>query len=209
MEPLQIEAVDEPFRSDPELASRALRLLSRAEFVGCRTTAPSVLNRQAIAAVGRCLRKAKLPSAKWALVLVADGEQLSAARLREAVDAMNEQIEMSPLPGGEWGPLVVTLGEDLLGELLGISVSSVRRYHAGVRVTPQAVAERLHVVALLVADLAGSYNEFGIRRWFTRPRTALASRRPVDLLGAGFDPDSNEVNDVRQLAASLIAPGAA
>jgi hypothetical protein len=208
MEALQIEAMDEPFRSDPELASRALRLLSRAEYIGCRTTVPTVLNRQAIAAVGRCLRKAKLPSAKWGQLL-AGGEHLSAARLREVVDAMNEQIEMSPLPGGEWDPLVKTLGEELLGTLLGISVSSVRRYHAGVRATPQAVAERLHVVALLVADLAGSYNEFGIRRWFTRPRTALASRRPVDLLGAGFDPETNEVNDVQRLAASLIAPGAA
>lgn len=122
---------------------------------------------------------------------------------------MNDQIEMSPLPGGEWRPAVACLGEDLLAELLGVSVSSVRRYSAGARDTPQEVAERLHFVALLLADLAGSYNDYGIRRWFTRPRSALQGRRPYDALGDGFDPEGEPARQLQQLAVSLVAAGAA
>jgi len=94
--------------------------------------------------------------------------------------------------------------------LLGVSASSIRRYHVGDRATPQHVAERLHFLALLIADLAGSYNDYGIRRWFTRPRTALANRRPIDLLVAPtFDPDGDDANSLQALAASLTASGAA
>jgi len=122
---------------------------------------------------------------------------------------MNEQIEMSPVPAGEWGPAVSALSDELLGSVLGISTSSVRRYQAGSRPTPQDVAERLHFVALLLADLAGSYNDYGLRRWFTRPRAALDKRRPIDLLGDKFDPDGTEADQLRDLAASLSEAGAA
>ena len=81
--------------------------------------------------------------------------------LAGAVAQINDQLEMSPQPAGEWAPVTGTLGEDLLAELVGVSVSSVRRYAGGSRVTPQDVAERLHFLALLIADLAGSYNDFG------------------------------------------------
>lgn len=123
--------------------------------------------------------------------------------------AMNEQIEMSPQPAGDWGPAAAVLGEDMLAELLGVSVSSVRRYGAGNRSTPQDVAERLHFIAMLLADLAGSYNEYGVRRWFARRRAALHGRRPVDALGEGFDPDGEQAQQVQRLAAGLVAAGAA
>jgi hypothetical protein len=115
---------------------------------------------------------------------------------------------MSPQPKGEWAPVLATLGEDLLAALLGVSVSSVRRYAAGSRGTPQDVAERLHFVALVMADLAGSYNDFGIRRWWARPRSQLGGRAPAALLGE-FDPNGQEAADVARLAASLAGAGAA
>lgn len=121
---------------------------------------------------------------------------------------MNEAIEMSPQPVGEWEPVTETLGEDLVAELVGTSVSSVRRYAAGTRDTPQRIAERLHVLALVLADLAGSYNDFGMRRWFTRPRRALDGRRPADLLG-DFDPEGSDAVAVLRLAAPLAGAGAA
>ena len=108
--------------------------------------------------------------------------------LNGAVQQINDQLEMSPQPAGEWAPVIGTLGEELLAELVGVSVSSVRRYAGGSRATPQDVAERLHFLALLIADLAGSYNDFGIRRRLNRPCTPLGGRSPANLLGE-FDPE--------------------
>ena len=128
--------------------------------------------------------------------------------LTAAVQQINDQIEMSPQPAGEWSPVIATLGEDLLASLVAVSVSSVRRYAGGARATPQEVAERLHFLALLLADLAGSYNDFGIRRWFGRPRSQLDGRAPQDLLG-DFDPDGPDAAAVARLASSLLGAGAA
>jgi hypothetical protein len=205
---LQIHSIAEPFRSDRHLADLALRLLSRAEFVSCipAGTVHGVLDAEVIRSVGRCLAQAHMPTSRWAFV---NEKDVSASRWLEAVVAMSEQIDMSPQPAGEWGPALGTLGEDMLAEVLGVSVSSVRRYSAGNRNTPQDVAERLHFVAMLLADLAGSYNDYGIRRWFNRPRAALDGRRPIDLLGPNFDPDGEAAKRVQELASSLIAAGAA
>ena len=93
-------------------------------------------------------------------------------------------------------------------ELVGVSVSSVRRYAAGTRATPQDIAERLHFLALLIADLAGSYNDFGIRRWLNRPRTPLGGRSPASLLGE-FDPEGPDAAAVATLAAALVGAGSA
>jgi hypothetical protein len=67
------------------------------------------------------------------------------------------------------------------------------------------VAARLHFLASVVGDLAGAYNDFGIRRWFERPRTALEGRAPAALLSGPWSPDDVEPQRVRELAASLVA----
>ncbi len=41
----------------------------------------------------------------------------------------------------------------------------------------------------MVGDLAGAYNDTGIRRWFVRPRTVLQNRAPADVLTPGWRPD--------------------
>jgi len=102
--------------------------------------------------------------------------------------------------------VIGTLGEELLAELVGVSVSSVRRYAGGSRATPQDVAERLHFLSLLIADLAGSYNDFGIRRWLNRPCTPLGGRSPASLLGE-FDPEGPAAAAVATLAATLVGAG--
>ena len=132
-----------------------------------------------------------------------------AGPLSTAIDEMNDQIEMSPQPAGEWGPAIETLGEDFLAQLVSASPSSVRRYANQTRSTPQDVAERLHFIAMLLADLAGSYNEFGIRRWFSRPRSALDGQSPAALLGGEFDVDGESAAAVARLAAALTGAGAA
>lgn len=131
------------------------------------------------------------------------GERDLANAAAEALDA----IEGSPLPAAEWTALDEVLGNMLPG-LVGVSMSSVSRYRAGTRTTPDAVAARLHVLALIVTDLAGSYNEFGIRRWFQRPRSALDGRAPREILSGGWQTAAADTVRVRELAASLTGPGA-
>ncbi|GAA1479704.1 hypothetical protein GCM10009624_01440 [Gordonia sinesedis] len=128
----------------------------------------------------------------------------SAEDLYSHADALLSAIADSPLPTLEWGPVSELIGDDLLASLVEISPSSLVRYRSGQRTTPDPIAQRLHTVTLIVADLRGSYNEFGIRRWFTRPRTTLGGVAPADILTGDWSPDSPEVHQVRRLAAALL-----
>jgi uncharacterized protein (DUF2384 family) len=119
--------------------------------------------------------------------------------LRSLVDALEE----SPVPDSEWRPLSVILEPERLARLVGISASSLHRYAAGERPTPDDVAARLHVLAKIVGDLLGAYNEIGARRWFDRRRSALKERSPAELLEGSWDPDGEEASSVRDLARSL------
>ena len=79
----------------------------------------------------------------------------------------------------------------------------IRRYARAIRNTPDEVAARLHWLALVVGDLAGGYNEIGIRQWFTRKRTQLDGRTPEQLLTGQWKPDDPGPRRVRSLAHSL------
>ena len=106
--------------------------------------------------------------------------RVSADDLRALVEA----LDASPMPEGEWRPARELLGDELLARLAGgVSQSSLRRYASGARQTPDDIAWRLHVVARILAALLGSYNAYGVRRWFERRRSAL--RRPRAGPGAG------------------------
>lgn len=123
-----------------------------------------------------------------------------AVLLQELIDA----VEDSPLPQYEWAAMSGLLGDELLAALVGTSKTSVSRYRSGSRSTPDAVAGRLHLVTLIVSDLSGSYNDFGIRRWFQRSRSALDGASPVEILSGDWDPDDEGVREVRGLAAALL-----
>jgi transcriptional regulator with XRE-family HTH domain len=112
-------------------------------------------------------------------------------------------LEESPAPKYEWPSLGRVFEPEQLAALLGISVSSLRRYQAGERTTPDAVAARLHFLALVVGDLAGAYNEIGIRRWFDRPRSQLGGRTPASYLAGEWDPGDEGPQRVRALARAL------
>lgn len=120
-----------------------------------------------------------------------------------------EAAQHSPMPDREWESMSAVLGEDLLAALVGVSEVSLRRYRARQRSTPDQVAARLHHITLLVAYLAGSYNTFGIRRWFHRSRTTLNRRSPAQVLSKDWDPDDPDVSAVTSLAAALLYPTAA
>ena len=126
-------------------------------------------------------------------------------RFRTMLRDVNEALDASPVPASEWPAMQQALGADLLARLLQISPVSLRRYRSGARTTPDPVAVRLHALALMVGDLAGAYNEAGVRRWFVRPRTMLDNRAPVDVLVPGWGPDDTGPRQVRSLASALAA----
>ncbi len=135
-------------------------------------------------------------------------DAFDAGDVAEAVNLALEGTEHSPMPHGEWPNLRGTLGDELLAELLRISPSSLRRYSAGDRIPPDVVVARLHALTLTVVDLAGAYNDFGIRRWFARPRAALGDASPASVLWEDWDPDGPQITAVRSLAADLVGAGA-
>ena len=223
------ESVRDPELIDPGLLDSVMTLLRRAEYLGLLKSDADRRPDESwswLPAVVAGMTERGLPAGgRWRqLDRTADWQRLThgdtgnrddgnptaklAGALLGAVEQINDQLEMSPQPDGEWAPVIGTLGEDLLAELIGVSVSSVRRYASGSRLTPQVVAERLHFLALLIADLAGSYNDFGIRRWLNRPRTPLGGRTPASLLGE-FDPEGTNATAIAKLAASLIGAGSA
>lgn len=114
-----------------------------------------------------------------------------------------EALEDSAAPAAEWPAMRAVFGDDMLGALLEISPASLRRYAGAERATPQPVAERLHWLALVVADLAGAYNDFGMRRWFERPRSQLDGKSPRQLLGRRWSIDGEAATRVRALASVL------
>jgi len=127
----------------------------------------------------------------------------------EEVAALLETIiaalEANPVPKFEWSGLSRILDAEQLGTLLSVSASSLKRYQSGDRATPDSVAARLHFLALVVGDLAGSYNDIGVRRWFQRKRTLLDGRAPAALLKGTWDPDDKGPMRVRELARELVS----
>ena len=112
-------------------------------------------------------------------------------------------MDESPTPEHEWHTLQVVLTLPLLARLLNISESSARRYLGAVRATPDPVAARLHFLAMVVSDLAGAYNDIGVRRWFDRPRQQFRGRAPAALLAGDWLPEQGGPRRVRELAGAL------
>jgi hypothetical protein len=138
-------------------------------------------------------------------ILEGNGDALprEPARIIRLLNEANAALEDSPLPDQEWAPLRHTLGDELLARLCRISEVSLRRYASGARPTPDIVAQRLHTLALIIADLRGAYNDYGIRRWFQRPRVQLGGKTPETFPSAEWTPDEPEVGALRDLARAL------
>jgi len=200
---IQIESITGPWASEPAAVDDAIWLVSYAALVGAIPSGTTTLSASTVAGVLSALQRHGIARA----VPVGDAGA-SASKLRRALRSVRGNVDASPLPNLEWPIVGQVLGESLLTELLDVSSSSLRRYTAGERATPQDVATRLHVLALILTDLVGSYNEFGIRRWFGRPRAQLRDRSPQEVLGPGFDPDGAAAVEVRMLSAALLGAGA-
>jgi hypothetical protein len=117
-------------------------------------------------------------------------------------------LDESPVPKREWVAMRDVFGDDDLAKLVGVSASSLKRYASHERSTPDDIADRLHYLAMVVAELSGSYNDLGIRRWFERSRAQLDGRSPREALGPDWEPGQTGPRSVRGLAQSLFAGGA-
>lgn len=118
--------------------------------------------------------------------------------------ALAEAIAQSPMPEREWQQARHLFADDAqLGELLGIAPASIVRYARGDRVPKDTqVVERLHALMMIAADLDGTFNGLGVRRWYTRARTQLGGESPAQVLGGDWSLDAEAYRRVRALADS-------
>ena len=201
---IRLRSVDTPFRSR-ELFHHAVSAMKRAEAMGLlpQQEVIEVLDRKTLNRVLHHIFRAGI--ARGLATDLDEPAQLDAERLEKLLDHLNEALQESPAPAHEWPHLVAILGVDQLARLLAISTSSVRRYKESARATPDDIAARLHFLALVVGDLAGAYNDIGIRRWFDRPRATLGNRTPLQLLRGEWNPSDAGPAKIRELARSLVA----
>jgi hypothetical protein len=209
---LQIESIDAPLLESAQAASLVLSLVARAQTMGFLPLREGrvELDREFLEELAELLRRRGVASrASASLAHAMQAEPLNDVELIDALRATLDAVDASPHPEGEWAPARELLGDELLARLMRISASSLRRYAAGDRRTPDEVAWRLHLVARLLAALVGSYNDYGIRRWFERRRGALDGVTPAELLEHAEAEDDERLERVLALAEQLTGPGAA
>lgn len=129
------------------------------------------------------------------------------ARLPKLLASLDTSLADSPVPEREIAELLRIYDHEQLAALADTSVASLRRYASGTRTVPDAVAQRIHFIALVTSDLGGAYNEFGLRRWWDRPRSVLGDRSPRQALGTDWGADDPDAVTVAGLAASLVGAG--
>ncbi len=211
MTDVRIKSVDGPFLDRPKSAMAACQLLHRAEYLGLLDAELVVgpLTENRVRSLVGTLASHGVASAAALRLTDPAAFSVSDEELASLLSQVREQVAYSPLPDSEWKPMRETLGDELLAKLLDVSATSLRRYADGERTTPDPIAARLHALAMITSDLAGGYNERGMRRWFLRPRPQLDGLSPAELMAGGFDPDSETAGRVRDLAAWLVGSGSA
>jgi hypothetical protein len=211
MEALQIVSIEKPI--DNPLVLRALMpVINRAWAMGVALPGkgqPFVLSWRTLKVILENARRCGIGRDIGTYIKAAP--ELMEQNPEEAARLFSElarAIEESPAPAAEWAPMRELFGDEELETLLGTSRQSIGRYAKGERPTPDDIADRLHCLTMVVSDLAGAYNEFGIRRWFHRPRRALDGRSPLQTLGRNWSSDGESAKKVRALAAALGDIGA-
>lgn len=208
MDEFQITAIDEPL-AQPVILDPLMSLINRMAAMGIALPGKSfALNEAAFAEIVSRASKAGLGKKAALLAGLPSVVRKDPARVVRLLEELIAAIEESPVPESEWRSMRDTFGNEELARLLGVSKASVVRYGADERVTPDHIADRLHWLAMVVSDLAGSYNDIGIRRWFHRPRTRLDGRTAAQLLVGDWSSESSGARRVRELAHSLTAAGA-
>lgn len=203
MTSIRIATIEKPF-DDPGTVRSAVSFLSRAESMGFLGDEDiDRLDLSTVRDVIAAMTEAGLGAGPGAVLHMAE-DGVTGSEIAEVLAELDEILESSPAPDREWPGLGDLFGIERLAALLAVSPASVRRYLRGDRTTPDRIAGRLHFLAMVVSDLSGAYNDFGIRRWFGRPRQALDGAAPQDLLDDAWDPDDPGPRKVRVLARALL-----
>jgi hypothetical protein len=200
MNKLHIRSIKPPLDS-ADATSAAVDVLKAMEAMGLLREDVDELTLDVVRSAASDAARAGIGESAAATLRSGAGPKEVSAALRE----LHLALEGSPAPAFEWPAMLELFGADRLAALVGVSVASLRRYAVGSRPTPDIVAARLHVLARVVAELRGAYSEVGVRRWFERPRSALAARAPEVLLRGEWDPDGRDAERVLELARSLTA----
>jgi uncharacterized protein (DUF2384 family) len=205
-----VQSVEDPF-TKAEIVGPTLGMLKRAGAMGLLTKTITRLDLPALREVVGACRKAGIarepgPATRF-LRTGSAPEDVDSGELLRFIRILTEALEESPAPPYEWKRLTSLFQseQEELAEILGISLSSLRRYSSKQRETPDDVAGRLHYLALVTGDLAGAYNDLGVRNWFRRKRVLLDGKAPKDLLGDDWRPGDPGPERVRALARSLAA----
>jgi hypothetical protein len=201
---IRIESIMPPFEKE-DLYPRATRFLRRADAMGLVDGPIRELSLEVVRKVAQRLSERGLASDSAARLT---SGKPSAGELSRYLDAALLALDESPVPSAELTKLNSTLGHELVAGLLEISAASLQRYQNGDRQVPDAVAERAHFLTAVISALEGIYNEFGVRRWFERSRSAFNGQSARQLLGQGWVPGDAPARSVLAAAESLQELGA-
>ena len=201
---LRFRSAEHPF-DNSAVAGQAARLLALVESLGVWQPHSSVevLDRRVfIDALGAIAQAGvgRIAAVEWERYADKAPEEFA-----NWIKRLRDDVAASPVPELELPNLDALFGTERLSASLGVATSSLRRYLAQDRDVPDEVAERAHMLARIVNDVAGSYNERGVRRWFERPRPQLEGRAPAAILSGPWDPDDPDVGKVAALAAELAS----
>jgi hypothetical protein len=214
MSEVRIESIAEPIADSPEAVRWAIKSVFRAALMDLlpedvEQSRVVVLDTNFLldfadvvgdAGIGQTI----LLDLNSALIKKASSKQIG-----DALRSLWQALDESPYPEGEWGGVRERLSDEQLADLLQISTSSLRRYATGARETPDEVAWRLHALTRIIAALSGSYNDYGIRRWFERPRTQIDGRAPSEFFREAETEDDERLRAVVDLAEALVGPASA
>jgi hypothetical protein len=201
---VQIQSVLPPLNR-PEVAAPLAAAIRHADAMGLLPKQGAPVERLDLDRLVKLLAPVRNAGIARQPIAELPGQGASPRRLAGLLELVDEALVESPSPDKEWPRCEDVLGSQLLARLLDISESSLRRYWTSRRGTPDDVAARLHFLALVISDLAGSYNDLGVRRWFDRPRPQLDGKSPAALLRRTWSPTDPGPSSVRQLAEALTA----
>ena len=189
-----------------DLARLTFEAVRMAEAMGIVEPGPARVDTAAIRDLASRIRRAGIGmSADAALARI---ETPSNEQLTEILTMLVAALEASPVPKYEWKAVGRIFPPEELGSLLDVSASSLKRYQSGERDTPDLVAARLYLIALVAGDLAGSYNDTGVRRWFERPRSVFGGRSARQSLTRRWTSQDEAARRILSAAESLQQLGA-
>jgi hypothetical protein len=204
MTQIRVSSVQPPFEW-PDAGRPALRLLLVADAIGVLpgTEPIHALNLAVVRTAVEALVARDVATAPGSEILQLGADEYE--RWAKLLTDVIADVRHSPLPETEWAPMLDLFGADVLASLVGVSPASVQRYATGTRATPDDVAERLHFLALLVAELAASFNEIGVRRWFHRPLPQIDGDSPSERLRGDWSPHDSHVDTLMDVARGGVA----